>query len=103
MYSIYQIYQLKQLVLTTYHTFNTEYLDQTKLDIILQSPATNYLLAEQYFKNKDQFTIKTVTTKLSNALEVNEKILELTTQPIVKPSKPKRSSNKKAQQSKIVS
>lgn len=72
MYSIYQIYQSKQLVLITYHTFNTEYSDQTKLNIILQSPATNYLLAD----HKDQLTIQTIATKLSNALEANEKIVE---------------------------
>ena len=112
MYSIYQIYQLKQLVLTTYHTFNTEYADQTKLDIILKAPSTNYLLADQYFKHKDQFTIRTVATNLSNALEANEKIDQLTNKTNLKPSvneqleivkatpKPKRSRNKKALQSK---
>lgn len=74
MYSIYQIYQSEELVLTTYHTINPNCSYSTKLDIIINSPATLNTLVDSYFKQPDQFKIVTVKTNLNNALEANEYI-----------------------------
>jgi hypothetical protein len=98
MYHIYQIYQCEELVLTTYHKINPNCSDSTKLDILLNSPATPYTIADSYFKQSEQFKIVTVKTNISNALEANEYIQELKNTTIIKTKKPR---TKKAQQPKI--
>lgn len=108
MYSIYQIYQAEKLVYTTYHTMNPDYSDRTKLDLILQSPATPYYLASDYFKAPEQFSIQLLQSSLSNALQANEVIQSLLNpRPSLEqaevepqPKKKPRRSTKKAQQSK---
>lgn len=97
MYHIYQIYQSDELVLTTYHTINPNCPDTTKLDIIINSPATLNTLVDSYFKQPDQFKIVTVNTNLSNALEANEFINDLINTTI---NKTKKTHIKKARQSK---
>ncbi|ELW77050.1 hypothetical protein ACINWC743_A0628 [Acinetobacter sp. WC-743] len=82
MYHIYQIYQSEELVLTTYHTINPNCSDTTKLDIIINSPATLNSIVDSYFKQPDQFKIVTAKTNLNNALEANEYLEFLNNKPI---------------------
>ena len=69
MYSIYQIYQSNIPVYATYHTLNQDFADTTKLDLILNSPITPYYLVDAYFKQPELFSIQTIKSGISNALE----------------------------------
>lgn len=82
MYTVFQIYQSDELVLTTYHTISPDFSDSTKLDIIINSPATLNTLVDSYFKQPDQFKIVTAKTNLNNALEANEYIESIINKPI---------------------
>lgn len=72
MYSIYQIYQSNIPVYATYHTLNQDFADTTKLDLILNSPITPYYLVDAYFKQPELFSIQTIKSGISNALEATE-------------------------------
>lgn len=71
MYSIYKIKQLDKLVFSTYHTLNNGYSDQTKLDLIINSPVTPYYLVDAYFRYPDQFSITLHQDNVPNALEAS--------------------------------
>lgn len=110
MYSVYQIYQSDKPVYSTYHSFNPDFADTTKLDLILNSPITPYYLVDAYFKQPELFSIKTIKNGIDNSLEafealqthinefINSSIIEPKPTPITR--KPR---TKKAQQSKTVS
>ncbi|MGR3979002.1 hypothetical protein FW754_15325 [Acinetobacter sp. 1207_04] len=72
MYSIYQIYQSDKLVYSTYHTINPDFIDTTKLDLLINSPITPYTLVDSYFKQPDTFSIQTIKSGIDNALEASE-------------------------------
>ena len=97
MYSIYKIYQAEQLVYATYHTMNNQYSDTTKLDIIINSPVTPYKLVDDYFKHPEQFSIQLHKEGISNALEANEIIqnISLSSSNVIKKPKTKKLSTKK--------
>lgn len=106
MYSVYQIYQSDKPVYSTYHSFNPDFADTTKLALILNSPITPYYLVDAYFKQPELFSIKTIKSGISNALEASEAlqthINELDNKAIEEP-RMKKIRTKKAQQSKTVS
>lgn len=106
MYSVYQIYKSNIPVYSTYHTLNLDFSDITKLDLILNSPITPYDLVDSYFKQPELFSIKTIKSGISNALEASEAlqthINELDNKAIEEP-RMKKIRTKKAQQSKTVS
>ncbi|MEG6548161.1 hypothetical protein V6C59_20100 [Acinetobacter bereziniae] len=107
MYSLYQIYQSNNPVYATYHTLNTDFADTTKLDLILNSPITPYYLVDAYFKQPELFSIQTIKSGISNALEASEALqthintsinssikdtkadIEKESKPIPKPRKPR--------------
>lgn len=98
MYSIYKIYQAEQLVYATYHTMNNQYSDTTKLDIIINSPVTPYKLVDDYFKHPEQFSIQLHKEGISNALEANEIIQNISLSSfntVIKKPKTKKLSTKK--------
>ena len=98
MYSIYKIYQAEQLVYATYHTMNNQYSDKTKLDIIINSPVTPYKLVDDYFKHPEQFSIQLHKEGISNALEANEIIQNISlssSNTVIKKPKTKKLSTKK--------
>ena len=98
MYSIYKIYQAEELVYATYHTMNNQYSDTTKLDIIINSPVTPYKLVDDYFKHPEQFSIQLHKEGISNALEANEIIQNISlssSNTVIKKPKTKKLSTKK--------
>ena len=98
MYSIYKIYQAEELVYATCHTMNNQYSDTTKLDIIINSPVTPYKLVDDYFKHPEQFSIQLHKEGISNALEANEIIQNISlssSNTVIKKPKTKKLSTKK--------
>lgn len=93
MYSIYKIKQLDKLVFSTYHTLNNGYSDQTKLDLIINSPVTPYYLVDAYFRYPDQFSITLHQDNVPNALEASRIVSDIYT--TIKKAEPKKPRTRK--------
>lgn len=106
MYTVYKIYQANKLVYVTYNDIIPQFTDKTKLNVILNSPATPHTLFEDYYRSPDLFSISTHQTSLPNALDASYIVIEQskligTDKPESKPkAAAKKPRTKKAQQSK---
>lgn len=95
MYSVFQIYKDSSPIYLTYHTLHDAFKDHVKLDVLLNTPTTPYYLVDQYFKSPTSFSIQTIATGISNALEVNRIIKETINTTIDKPKKATKTRKKK--------